>query len=51
MNKRTEENVLRDGSAMELPVTDAASAAVASGLVAGSPPPAAPVPSPAAAKK
>ena len=51
MNKRTEENVLRDGSAMELPVTDAASAAVASGLVAGTPPAAAPVPSPAAAKK
>ncbi|MGK5078998.1 flagellar motor protein MotB [Janthinobacterium sp. HLX7-2] len=51
MNKRTEENVLRDGSAMDLPVTDAASAAVASGLVASSPSPAAPVPSPVAAKK
>jgi len=51
MNKRTEENVLRDGSAIELPVTDAASAAVASGLVAGAPPVAAPAPGPAAAKK
>ena len=51
MNKRTEENVLRDGSAIELPVTDAASAAVASGLVAGAPPAAAPAPGPAAAKK
>lgn len=38
MNKRTEENVLRDGSAIELPVTDAASAAVATGLAAGAPP-------------
>ena len=51
MNKRTEENVLRDGSAIELPVSDAASAAVASGLVAGAPPAAAPAPGPAAAKK
>ncbi|ATD60642.1 MAG: flagellar motor protein MotB [Janthinobacterium svalbardensis] len=51
MNKRTEENVLRDGSAIELPVTDAASAAVASGLAAGAPPVAAPAPGPAAAKK
>ena len=51
MNKRTEENVLRDGSAIELPVTDAASAAVASGLAAGAPPPAAAPSAPAAAKK
>jgi chemotaxis protein MotB len=48
MNKRTEENVLRDGAAIELPVNDAA-AAISSGLAAG----AAPVPAaaPAAAKK
>ncbi|MBG6222543.1 MULTISPECIES: flagellar motor protein MotB [unclassified Janthinobacterium] len=51
MNKRTEENVLRDGAAIELPVTDAASAAVASGLVSGAPPAAAPAASPAAVKK
>ena len=42
MNKRTEENVLRDGAAIELPVNDAA-AAISSGLEAGA--------APAAAKK
>ena len=48
MNKRTEENVLRDGAAIELPVNDAA-AAISSGLAAGAA--AAPVPAavPAAA--
>ena len=48
MNKRTEENVLRDGAAIELPVNDAA-AAISSSLAAGAPP-AAPPPSPAPAK-
>ena len=48
MNKRTEENVLRDGAAIELPVNDAA-AAISSSLAAGAPP-AAPPPGPAAAK-
>jgi len=52
MNKRTEENVLRDGAAIELPVTDAAGAAAAAGQAAAMPA-AAPVPGPAgaAAKK
>ena len=48
MNKRTEENVLRDGAAIELPVNDAA-AAISSSLAAGAPS-AAPPPSPAPAK-
>src|SRR5450830_1675791 len=51
MNRKAEDNVLRDGRKIELPVTDAASAAVALGLAAGAPPAAAPVPGPAAAKK
>ncbi|MBB5608843.1 MULTISPECIES: flagellar motor protein MotB [unclassified Janthinobacterium] len=52
MNKRTEENVLRDGSAMDLPATGATTPqAVAAGVANGAPPVAAPSPGPAAAKK
>src|SRR5450830_50954 len=52
MNKRTEENVLRDGSAMDLPATGATTPqAVAAGVANGAPPAAAPSPGPAAAKK
>ncbi|KAB8042727.1 flagellar motor protein MotB [Janthinobacterium aquaticum] len=52
MNKRTEENVLRDGAAIELPVNDAAGAAAAAGQAAAMPA-VAPTPGPAgaAAKK
>lgn len=53
MNKRTEENVLRDGAAIELPVNDVAAAAAA-GQAAGAPsalPAPTPGPAGAAAKK